>query len=797
MKHRRFTLLFVMLIVWTMLPAFASAASKITLRGGTDAPLKIFAGHSYALSVSGRNVKWYTSNKSVATIGVTTGRLCPSAPGTVTITAKDRKTGETVATKTFKVLLRASRISVEPETLTLYPHDAFTLNASLRPGNSTDVVKFFSNNKDIVSVGMISGKVTARAIGETTITVYAMGEKTYSKSNKSNRVTTVKVIVTEKPEPTPTPVPGPELTNRFYQIEVSPPYISVFEDEQDSLQFTFYDPFGNPVPPDSLEVSAQSFFADVGTGPVEIGVPFEFDGGSLLLTPTEYGYQLTAHGCRTHGSLSLYLTVRDPSQPGVEITQRACVFLTRKKDRRLFIPDLYDRWSIYYIRGGDTITFPKFYEYNKYPTHVLTGWRFENKDGQDLGPLTVMPSFDVYAFPQWQAVTPSPSPTRAPTSTPSPTPTPTPTPTPSPTPTLAPTPTPTPIPTPTVSPSPTPVPRYALSFDLDADGDAVYGMPDDLLSFAAGEPLSAPLPRPNRHGWRFSRWTTADGSDVPAVMPAENLTLKAVWQAKTPRTLTLLYIIDGEPETYPIEQTTLFENDFIVLPDLSAMPHLADYTLRAWTRAAATDLDAQLPQLMPDEDITLLAHLTQEKPEGDTYTVTYDTQCALTVAPRTVAPSLPIPRPDPGAREGYRFVGWYLDSACTVPMPDRMDHENLTLYARWIDLNHPSPDEITLLAVLGYVWTPPVVVDLPTEAPTVEPTETPSPEPTAAPTETPSPEPTVAPTETPSPEPTAAPTESPSPEPTVAPTESPSPEPTIVPTEMSTPESATPGEAPF
>ena len=102
LKHRRFTLLFVMLIVWTMLPAFASAASKITLRGGTDAPLKIFAGHSYALSVSGRNVKWYTSNKSVATIGVTTGRLCPSAPGTVTITAKDRKTGETVATKNLQ-----------------------------------------------------------------------------------------------------------------------------------------------------------------------------------------------------------------------------------------------------------------------------------------------------------------------------------------------------------------------------------------------------------------------------------------------------------------------------------------------------------------------------------------------------------------------------------------------------------------------------------------------------------------------------------------------------------------------
>ena len=91
-----------------MLPAFASAASTITLRGGTDAPLKILPATAMRIPVSGRNVKWYTSNKSVATIGVTTGRLYPP-PGTVTITAKDRKTGETVATKTFKVLLRASR----------------------------------------------------------------------------------------------------------------------------------------------------------------------------------------------------------------------------------------------------------------------------------------------------------------------------------------------------------------------------------------------------------------------------------------------------------------------------------------------------------------------------------------------------------------------------------------------------------------------------------------------------------------------------------------------------------------
>lgn len=112
-------------------------------------------------------------------------------------------------------------------------------------------------------------------------------------------------------------------------------------------------------------------------------------------------------------------------------------------------------------------------------------------------------------------------------------------------------------------------------------------MPDDLLFVCLQAEPAFPLPCRDQIGTAgvSPAGQRRTGSDVPAVMPAENLTLKAVWQAKTPRTLTLLYIIDGEPEIYPIEQTTLFENDFIVLPDLSAMPHLADYTLRAWTRA--------------------------------------------------------------------------------------------------------------------------------------------------------------------------------------------------------------------
>ena len=69
----------------------SSAASKITLKSGAAAPSTMYAGHSYSLKVAGTAVKFYSSNKKVATIGLTTGKLKAIVPGTVKITAKSKK----------------------------------------------------------------------------------------------------------------------------------------------------------------------------------------------------------------------------------------------------------------------------------------------------------------------------------------------------------------------------------------------------------------------------------------------------------------------------------------------------------------------------------------------------------------------------------------------------------------------------------------------------------------------------------------------------------------------------------
>lgn len=172
--------------------AFA-ASSKITLKSGEAAPSIIYAGHSYSLKVPGANVKFYTTNKKVATIGLTTGKLKAKAPGAVTIKAKSKKTGKEVARKTFTVRQRCT--SVKASDIYLNPGDYTYVKAKLTPSTSTDVIRFYSNDKEIVTIGSTSGKARAYQKGETTIKVIAKASNSTSSSNKANKVTNINVYV--------------------------------------------------------------------------------------------------------------------------------------------------------------------------------------------------------------------------------------------------------------------------------------------------------------------------------------------------------------------------------------------------------------------------------------------------------------------------------------------------------------------------------------------------------------------------------------------------------------------------
>lgn len=177
----------------------AAASAKIILKNGAAAPDSIYTGQSCILKVrgAGQSVKFYSSNKNIAAIDATTGKMRAVAPGKVKITAKAAKNGRRVATKTFSVLLRSKWIRVEEQKINLSrPGDTSQIEVVLRPENSTDVIRFSSDDETVAAVGAASGKVTARGMGHTTIRVYAKAAEATANSAKANKTAVVDVYVT-------------------------------------------------------------------------------------------------------------------------------------------------------------------------------------------------------------------------------------------------------------------------------------------------------------------------------------------------------------------------------------------------------------------------------------------------------------------------------------------------------------------------------------------------------------------------------------------------------------------------
>ena len=294
-------------------------------------------------------------------------------------------------------------------------------------------------------------------------------------------------------------------------------------------------------------------------------------------------------------------------------------------------------------------------------------------------------------------------------------------------------------------------------------------------------------PTPYARGYKFTGWVQADGSPAPKKMPAQNLSLSARWE-ELPLWQASIEIVGVDRLTaYPALR--LYEGEFINLPTfadvmIDGMPLLSFHTLLGWSVKDSSD---PVPQTMPAGDITLVVRFGEfNSPTTAAHTVTYNTGCSSPASfdDKTVYAYAPLPRPDPGARDGYQFVGWYTDTTYATPAPAFMPDTDLQLHARWIDLSNPSAEEVEILLAMGYAF--PVVEA--TATPTPEPTATPTPEPTATPTPEPTATPTPEPTATPTPEPTATPTPEPTATPTPELTATPTPEPTA------TPKPATPDE---
>ena len=101
------------------------------------------------------------------------------------------------------------------------------------------------------------------------------------------------------------------------------------------------------------------------------------------------------------------------------------------------------------------------------------------------------------------------------------------------------------------------------------------------------------------------------------------------------------------------------------------------YTFGGWNKADGTAWDYASDKVT--DNITLYA-----KWAANTYTITFDTAGGSEIAPITQDYGTVITAPEAPTREGYTFIGWDMEIPTTMPA------ENITLKARWKDIEKPT-----------------------------------------------------------------------------------------------------------
>ncbi|MBR4343144.1 MAG: Ig-like domain-containing protein [Lachnospiraceae bacterium] len=132
--------------------------------------LTMFVGDTYRMAytikpdnVSDKTLKWSSTDAKVVTVD-STGFFTAKNTGTCVITAQAQDGSGIFATCTVTVLRNATGITMDVKELTLGVGETYLLEVELKPADSTDTVKFESNNTKVATVSA-TGKVTAKAKG--------------------------------------------------------------------------------------------------------------------------------------------------------------------------------------------------------------------------------------------------------------------------------------------------------------------------------------------------------------------------------------------------------------------------------------------------------------------------------------------------------------------------------------------------------------------------------------------------------------------------------------------------------
>ena len=217
--------------------------------------------------------------------------------------------------------------------------------------------------------------------------------------------------------------------------------------------------------------------------------------------------------------------------------------------------------------------------------------------------------------------------------------------------------------------------QYTISFDT-AGGSEIAPITQDY-----GTTINA-LAAPTKIGYTFIGWEP----ELPSTIPAENITVTAQWSINS-------YTVTLDPNGGRVSPDALSVTYLTPYGSLPT-PVRSDYRFDGWY-LGDEKIEAQtvMSQAAPH---TLTARWTFQPsaivgPSRDTLTL--ETNGGSPIAPihaaRGTTLELSALQPE---KSGFRFTGWYLDKALTLPVTSlRLDGDQ-TVYAGWVSLELPFRD---------------------------------------------------------------------------------------------------------
>ena len=216
---------------------------------------------------------------------------------------------------------------------------------------------------------------------------------------------------------------------------------------------------------------------------------------------------------------------------------------------------------------------------------------------------------------------------------------------------------------------------YTITFDT-AGGSAIDPIIQDY-----GTTINAPA-APTKTGYTFTGWEP----ELPSTIPAENITVTAQWSINS-------YTVTLDPNGGRVSPDALSVTYLTPYGSLPT-PVRSDYRFDGWYLGD----DKIEPQTVMSQAAphTLTARWTFQPsaivgPSRDTLTL--ETNGGNPIAPihaaRGTTLELSALQPE---KSGFRFTGWYLDKALTLPVTSlRLDGDQ-TVYAGWVSLELPFRD---------------------------------------------------------------------------------------------------------